>query len=58
MQGRKNCRENLFVSFQLSDRIPKENFYRRLGETVELQFLYKDVRQKLFTNTGKLRNVS
>ncbi|WP_422084252.1 hypothetical protein [Ulvibacterium sp.] len=30
MQGRKNYTEKLFLSFQLSDRIPKDNLYRRL----------------------------
>lgn len=45
MQGRKNYSEKLFVSFQLLDRISKENFYRRLGETLDLQFLYKDTRE-------------
>ncbi|MCF2488017.1 transposase [Dyadobacter sp. CY347] len=51
MQGRKNYSEKLFVSFQLSDRVPKENFYRRLRETLDLQFLYKDTRE-LYGKTG------
>jgi len=29
------------MSFQLSDRIPKDNFYRRLKEALDLNFLYK-----------------
>lgn len=53
MQGRKNYSEKLFVSFQLSDRIPKENFYRRLNETLDLQFLYRDTRG-LYGKTGKV----
>jgi transposase len=44
MQGRKNYSEKLFVRCQLSDRVPKDNFYRRLSETLDLQFLYKDTR--------------
>lgn len=51
MQGKKNYSEKLFVSFQLSDRIPKENFYRRLGETLDMQFLYRDT-SDLYGKTG------
>ncbi|MCF0075734.1 transposase, partial [Dyadobacter sp. CY261] len=51
MQGRKNYSEKLFVSFQLSDRVPKENFYRRLSETLDMQFLYNDTRE-LYGKTG------
>jgi transposase len=41
MQGKKEYQEKLFTSFQLSERVPKENFYRRLKETLDLSFLYK-----------------
>lgn len=51
MQGKKNYSEKLFVSFQLSDRIPKENFYRRLGEALDMQFLYRDT-SDLYGKTG------
>lgn len=51
MQGEKNYSEKLFISFQLSDRVSKENFYRRLGKTLDLQFLYKDTRE-LYGKTG------
>lgn len=40
MQGKKDYQEKLFTSFRLSDRIPKENFYRRLKEALNLDFLY------------------
>jgi len=40
MQGKKNYQEKLFAHFQLSDRIPKHNFYRRLKEVLDLHFLY------------------
>ena len=40
MQGKKNYQEKLFAHFQLSDRIPKNNFYRRLKEVLDLNFLY------------------
>ncbi len=51
MQGRKNYTEKLFLSFQLSDRIPKENLYRRLRETLDLSFLYRDTKD-LYGRTG------
>jgi len=51
MQGRKNYTEKLFLSFRLSDRIPKENLYRRLRETLDLRFLYKDTKE-LYGRTG------
>ena len=41
MQGKKKCTEKLFTHFQLSDRVPAENFYRRLKEVLNLQWLYK-----------------
>ncbi|MDL5514999.1 IS1182 family transposase [Arenibacter sp. M-2] len=40
MQGKKDYQEKLFAHFQLSERIPKNNFYRRLKEVLELRFLY------------------
>lgn len=39
MQGKKNYQEKLFQSFQLSDRVPAENFYRRLKSELDLSFL-------------------
>ena len=51
MQGRKNYTEKLFVSFQLSELIPKENLYRMLRETLDLSFLYKDTKE-LYGRTG------
>ncbi|MGB5560601.1 MAG: IS1182 family transposase, partial [Paracoccaceae bacterium] len=40
MQGKKDYQEKLFAHFQLSDRVPKHNFYRRLKEVLDLDFLY------------------
>ncbi|WP_138477054.1 transposase [Dyadobacter bucti] len=51
MQGRKNYSEKLFLSFQLSERIPKDNFYRRLRETLDLQSIYKETIE-LYGSTG------
>lgn len=41
MQGRKEYQEKLFTSFQLSDRIPSDNFYRKLNSSLDFKFLYK-----------------
>ena len=41
MQGKKDYQEQLFTSFQLSNHVPKDNFYRRLSEVLDLRFLYK-----------------
>ena len=41
MQGKKDYHETLFAQFQLSERVPKHNFYRRLKEVVDLDFLYR-----------------
>jgi transposase len=41
MQGRKNYQEKLFTSFQLSDRVPQENIYRKLLQVLDFKFLYK-----------------
>jgi transposase len=41
MQGRKDYQEKLYTNFQLSDRVPEENFYRQLSSSLDLRFLYK-----------------
>ena len=40
MQGKKDYQEKLFAQFQLSERIPKNNFYRRSKGAIDLNFLY------------------
>lgn len=40
MQGKKHFSEKLFTHFQLSDRVPADNFYRRLKEALDLQWLF------------------
>jgi len=40
MQGKKEYQEKLFAQFQLSERVPKVNFYRNLKEALDLHFLY------------------
>lgn len=51
MQGKKNYSEKLFNSFQLSERVPKENFYRRLRERLDLKFVYERTAH-LYGDTG------
>ena len=41
MQGKKHYHEKLFLSFQLSDHVPEDNFYRRLKAMIDFSFLYK-----------------
>lgn len=41
MQGKKNFTPQLFVSVNLIDMVPKDNFYLKLSKTLDLQFLYK-----------------
>ncbi len=41
MQGEKQYQEKLFLSFQLSERIPIDNFYRRLKGILDLSFISK-----------------
>lgn len=45
MQGKKLYSEQLFKSFQLSQRIPEDNFYRRLKDLLNLQWLYKETKK-------------
>jgi len=52
MQGKKNYQEKLFNHFQLSDRILKNNFYRRLKEVLDLRFLYS-LTKKYYGESGQ-----
>jgi len=45
MQGKKVYYEKLFSNFQLSQRVPKDNFYRRLKDVLDLSFLYQLTKQ-------------
>src|SRR5215204_4160910 len=40
MQGKKQYAEKLFTTFQLSDHVPADNFYRGLKDELDLQWLY------------------
>ena len=52
MQGKKGYQEKLFVSFQLSAYVPQDNFYRRLKELFDLQWLYKAT-EKYYGSEGQ-----
>jgi len=52
MQGKKIYQEKLFANFQLSDRVPKNNFYRRLKEVLDLHFLY-DLTKDYYGTSGQ-----
>ena len=52
MQGVKIYQQKLFNSFQLSDRVPETNFYRRLKEVLHLDFLY-DQTKKYYGESGQ-----
>lgn len=41
MQGNKNFAPQLFISVNLLDLVPTDNFYRRLLTELDLHFLYK-----------------
>ena len=45
MQGKKQHSEKLFSYFQLSERIPADNFYRILKKHLDLKFLYSATAQ-------------
>ena len=44
MQGKKTYQEKLFNNFQLSNRVPETNYYRRLKEVLQLDFLYQETK--------------
>ncbi|UZO79599.1 IS1182 family transposase [Aquimarina sp. ERC-38] len=52
MQGKKIYQEKLFNSFQLSDRVGKGNFYRRLKEALDLDYLY-NLTSKFYGSSGQ-----
>ena len=53
MQGTKIYQEKLFNNFQLSNRVPKNNFYRRLKEVLNLEFLYVSTKRYYGTSGQK-----
>jgi transposase len=52
MQGKKKYQEQLFTSFQLSEHVPPDNFYRRLKDLLELRWLY-NATEKYYGTEGQ-----
>jgi len=52
MQGKKDYKEKMFTSFQLSSRVPEDNMYRRLKEVLDLQWLYRTTK-KFYGSEGQ-----
>jgi transposase len=52
MQGKKEYNEKLFVSFQLSQRVPESNFYRRLNDLLDLSYL-RDITKEYYGLEGQ-----
>jgi transposase len=52
MQGKKNFTPQLFVSVNLLDMVPEDNFYRKLQTELDLHFIYKAT-QKYYGKEGQ-----
>jgi len=52
MQGQKAFEEKLFTNFQLSERVPQDNFYRILKATLDLRFITRAT-QKYYGTEGQ-----
>ncbi|GAB1347334.1 hypothetical protein MASR1M104_22330 [Cloacibacterium normanense] len=52
MQGKKNFTPQLFVSVNLLDLVPEDNFYRKLLSELNLDFIYKAT-QKYYGKEGQ-----
>jgi len=52
MLGKKDYQEKLFLSFSLSQRIPENNFYRRLKSILDLQFV-RDMSRPYYGREGQ-----
>jgi len=52
MQGHKQFPDRVVLRFRLSERVPKQNIYRRLAELLDWDFLYQQT-QALYSHTGQ-----
>lgn len=52
MQGHKQFVDKVVLRFRLSERVPKQNLYRRLAELLDWDFLYPQT-QALYSHTGQ-----
>jgi transposase len=53
MLGNKEYNEKLYVSFQLSQRVPENNFYRRLKSILDLRFITQQTKHYYGTEGQK-----
>jgi transposase len=53
MLGNKEYNEKLYVSFQLSQRVPETNFYRRLKSILDLRFITQQTKHYYGTEGQK-----
>ncbi len=53
MQGKKNYQDKRLASFRLSERVPRDNFYRRLKDLLDLQWLYEATKKHYGTEGHK-----
>jgi transposase len=52
MQGQKDFHDKMSLCFRLSERVPKHNFYRRLRDLVDWEFLREQTRP-VYSHTGQ-----
>jgi transposase len=52
MQGQKDFHDKMSLCFRLSERVPKHNFYRRLRDLLDWEFLRPQTRP-LYSHTGQ-----
>ena len=52
IQGHKQFIDKVVLRFRLSERVPRHNLYRRLGELLVWDFLYEQT-QALYSHTGQ-----
>jgi len=53
MQGKKQFQDKRLASFRLSERVPGDNFYRRLKEVLDLGWLYEATKKYYGTEGHK-----
>lgn len=53
MQGKKHYLDKRIPSFRLSERVPSDNFYRRLKDILDLRWLYEATRKYYGTEGHK-----
>jgi transposase len=51
-QGHQQFVDKVVLRFRLSERVPKQNLYRRLAELLDWDFLYKQT-QALYSHTDQ-----